>query len=310
MMFGGGGDGEVLGGMGVMRAAAVLSPKSQAAMQAQAQWGEQETREFIAIRAEAEMERDRITAGNASKSSKRSKTTTLWELVSARMGERGYKRTPEQCKCKWKNLLNRYKGKETADPENGRQCPFFEELHAVFTEREKHMQRLLAESEAGSSQSKKRVKRLTGDRSSDEFSDGDDEDEDDSEAERPARSNPRRRKVEGLTMDKSLKAATNTGTVSFSTSGSTRELLKDFFQQQHRMEMQWREIMERRVQERLLFEQEWRETMVKLERDRLMSEQIWREREEQRRMRDETRAERRDALLTTLLNKLIHEKNL
>jgi hypothetical protein len=109
MMFGGGGDGEVLSGMGVMRAAAVLSPKSQAAMQAQAQWGDQETREFIAIRAEAEIDRDRGTAGNASKSSKRSKTTTLWELVSARMGERGYKRTPEQCKCKWKNLLNRYK---------------------------------------------------------------------------------------------------------------------------------------------------------------------------------------------------------
>jgi hypothetical protein len=103
MMFGGGGDGEVLGGMGVMRAAAVLSPKSQAAMQAQAQaqWGDQETREFIAIRAEAEIDRDRGTVGNASKSSKRSKTTTLWELVSARMGERGYKRTPEQCKCKY-----------------------------------------------------------------------------------------------------------------------------------------------------------------------------------------------------------------
>jgi hypothetical protein len=201
-------------------------------------------------------------------------------------------------------------GKETADLENGRQCPFFEELHAVFTEREKSMQRLLAESEAGSSQSKKRVKRLTGDRSSDEFSDGEDEDEDDSEVERPARSNLRRRKAEGLTMDKSLKAATNTGTISTNTSGGTRELLKDFFQQQHRMEMQWREIMERRVQERLLFEQEWRETMVKLERERLMAEQIWREREEQRRMREETRAERRDALLTTLLNKLIHENNL
>jgi hypothetical protein len=111
-------------------------------------------------------------------------------------------------------------------------------------------------------------------------------------------------------MDKSLKAATNTGTVSTNNSGGTRELLKDFFQQQHRMEMQWREIMERRVQERLLFEQEWRETMVKLERERLMAEQIWREREEQRRMREETRAERRDALLTTLLNKLIHENNL
>lgn len=196
-------------------------------------------------------------------------------------------------------------GKETADPENGRQCPFFDELHAVFTERAKNMQRLLVVSEGGSSQSKKRVKRLTGDRSSDEFSDEEDEDEDDSEGEKPARSNLRKRKAEGLTMNKSAKV-TNTGNVST----STPELLKDFFQQQHRMEMQWREIMERRVQERQLFEQEWRQTMVKLERERLTAEQIWREREEQRRMREETRAERRDALLTTLLNKLIHENNL
>jgi hypothetical protein len=189
-------------------------------------------------------------------------------------------------------------GKETADPEIGRQCPFFDELHAVFTERAKNMQRLLIVSEGGSSQSKKRVKRLTGDRSSDEFSDEEDEDEDDSEGEKPARSNLRKRKAEGLTMDKSAKVT------------NTRELLKDFFQQQHRMEMQWREIMEKRAQERQLFEQEWRQTMVKLERERLTTEQIWREREEQRRMREETRAERRDALLTTLLNKLIHENNL
>ena len=67
--------------------------------------------------------------------------------------------------------------------------------------------------------------------------------------------------------------------------------------------------MERRAHERQLFEQEWRQSMEKLERERLMIEQAWREREEQRRMREESRAERRDALLTTLLNKLINESN-
>jgi hypothetical protein len=64
----------------------------------QLQWSQQETREFIAIR--AELERD-FTA------SKRNKT--LWEVVSSKMRERGYRRSPEQCKCKWKNLVNRYK---------------------------------------------------------------------------------------------------------------------------------------------------------------------------------------------------------
>lgn len=62
------------------------------------QWSQQETREFISIR--AELERD----FNVSKRNK-----TLWEVVSLRMRERGFRRSPEQCKCKWKNLINRYK---------------------------------------------------------------------------------------------------------------------------------------------------------------------------------------------------------
>ncbi|XP_015963057.1 trihelix transcription factor GT-3b [Arachis duranensis] len=219
---------------------------------AQPQWSQQETREFIAIR--AELERD-FTA------SKRNKT--LWEVVSSKMRERGFRRSPEQCKCKWKNLVNRYKGKETSDPEHSRQCPFFEELHAVFTERARNMQRLLLESEARSAQTKKGVKRSSGERSSEEYSEDDEEVEDDSEEEKPSRSNARKRKVDKT--DKSSKANNPSNTFS--------------------------------------------NTMEKLERERLMIEQTWREREEQRRMREESRAERRDALLTTLLNKLIHESN-
>lgn len=195
-------------------------------------------------------------------------------------------------------------GKETSDPEHGRQCPFFEELHAVFTQRAHNMQRLLLESETRSAQTKKGVKRLSGDRSSEEFSEDDDEAEDDSEEERPVRSNTRKRKANKIPMEKSARA----NNASNSTS-SIQELLKEFFQHQLRMEIQWREMMERRAHERQLFEQEWRQSMEKLERERLMIEQAWREREEQRRMREESRAERRDALLTTLLNKLIHEPN-
>ncbi|XWS49402.1 hypothetical protein CRYUN_Cryun12cG0000400 [Craigia yunnanensis] len=259
------------------------------------QWGQEETRELILIR--GELERDSTTA-------KRNKT--LWEIVSARMRDRGYSRTPDQCKCKWKNLLNRYKGKETSDPENGRQFPFFEELRAVFAERAKNMQRLLLESEAGSAQAKKRMKRISADRSSDEFSEEEDEDEDDSEEERPARSISRKRKADRIVSDKSPKPNSGTST----TTTGPQEMLREFFHQQQRMEMQWREMMERRAFERQLFEQEWQQSMEKLERERLMIEQAWREREEQRRLREESRAERRDALLTTLLNKLINNNNL
>ena len=62
------------------------------------QWGFNETKEFIAIR--AELEKDFTQT-------KRNKT--LWELISSRMKEKGFRRSSKQCKCKWKNLVNRYK---------------------------------------------------------------------------------------------------------------------------------------------------------------------------------------------------------
>ena len=62
------------------------------------QWNHSETRDLISIR--AVLERDASL-------SKRNKT--LWEAVAARMRDHGHRRTPEQCKCKWKNLVNRYK---------------------------------------------------------------------------------------------------------------------------------------------------------------------------------------------------------
>ncbi|KAJ7551733.1 hypothetical protein O6H91_06G026400 [Diphasiastrum complanatum] len=62
------------------------------------QWGYHETKEFIAIR--AELEKDFTQT-------KRNKT--LWELISGKMKEKGFRRSADQCKCKWKNLVNRYK---------------------------------------------------------------------------------------------------------------------------------------------------------------------------------------------------------
>lgn len=62
------------------------------------QWGYHETKEFIAIR--AELEKDFTQT-------KRNKT--LWELIAGKMKEKGFRRSADQCKCKWKNLVNRYK---------------------------------------------------------------------------------------------------------------------------------------------------------------------------------------------------------
>ncbi|KAI4981352.1 hypothetical protein ZWY2020_021837 [Hordeum vulgare] len=88
---------------------------------------------------------------------------------------------------------------------------------------------------------------------------------------------------------------------------SVRAVLQDFLEQQQRLDAQRQEAAARHAQERLAFEQQWRQEMQMLERERLMLEQAWREREEQRRMREEARAERRDALLTNLLNKLLRD---
>ncbi|KAK2973285.1 hypothetical protein RJ640_015686 [Escallonia rubra] len=274
------------------------------------QWSRQETGDFIAIR--AELERDFTSA-------KRNKT--LWEVVAFKMKERGYTRTPQQCKCKWKNLVNSYKGKETSDADNGRQCPFFEELHAVFNEREKNMQRLLLESEAGSARATKRGrgKRISGDKSSDELSGEGDEDENVSDEEKITRSgNLRKRKAE---KEKRLQTSAtekhlrqpNMGSLD-STSGSSlctiQEMLRHFLQQQQIIDLQWRELMEKHAHQRQLFEQEWHQSMEKLEKEKLMIEQAWKERDEQRRVREESRAEKRDALLTTLLNKLLRESHI
>ena len=190
-------------------------------------------------------------------------------------------------------------GEGTSDPEAGRKCPFFEELQEVFTERERNMQRLLLETEAGAVLSKKRLKKARSGQSLDELLEDPDEDEDENNG------NVKKRKVERVVTPRVMNANAGFG----SGSSGVTEMLREFLKQQQRMEIEWREMMGRRARERQLFEQEWRQRMVKVERERLMVEKAWREREEQRRMREESRAERRDALVNSILNKLIDHTN-
>ncbi|EFJ24372.1 hypothetical protein SELMODRAFT_415005 [Selaginella moellendorffii] len=64
-------------------------------------WGHTETKDFISIR--ADMEED------PSLSSQKN----WWDPIAGKMRERGYARTSEQCKRKWKKLVSRYKVSES-----------------------------------------------------------------------------------------------------------------------------------------------------------------------------------------------------
>ncbi|CAI8601043.1 unnamed protein product [Vicia faba] len=244
------------------------------------QWSIQETKEFLIIRAELDQ---------TFMETKRNKQ--LWEVISNHMKEKGYHRSAEQCKCKWKNLVTRYKGCETMETEMLKhQFPFYNELQAIFTAR---MQRMLwAEAEDGSKKNK-----ATNLSTDDEEDDGKEESEEISQ--------------KGRTRSKKKKKAK---IVSESGNGSNsgfhqnlKEILDEFMRQQLQVEAQWMEAFEARENERRLREMEWRQQMEMLENERLLMEQRWRERDEQRRIREEARAEKRDALIIALLNKLERE---
>ncbi|CAI7886082.1 unnamed protein product [Closterium sp. NIES-53] len=114
----------------------------------QSHWGFHETKELIALR--AEMEREFVPARTSNH---------VWETISLRMKEKGYRRTPNQCKCKWKVLVNRYKvpaaqrpphyGNKELSADGSRSCPFFDELDAIFKQRALSMDRLLVQAEGG-----------------------------------------------------------------------------------------------------------------------------------------------------------------
>uniref|UniRef100_A0A7N1A348 Myb-like domain-containing protein n=1 Tax=Kalanchoe fedtschenkoi TaxID=63787 RepID=A0A7N1A348_KALFE len=250
------------------------------------QWSMQETKEFLMIRAEL----DRTFM-----ETKRNKL--LWEVISTKMREKGFNRSADQCKCKWKNLVTRYKGCETMEPDgmSRQQFPFYSDMQGIFTAR---LERALwSEAQGGAaaagSSGLARKRALS---SSDEDEESDEGDQR-TTAMTPTSSNVRKKK-------KGKVANARSGGV-----GELREILGEFMKQQMQMEAQWREAFEAREAERRAREVEWIRNMEALESERLSMERRWRERQEQRMLREEARAEKRDALITCLLNKLRREES-
>lgn len=243
------------------------------------QWSIQETRDLLMIR--AELDQTFIET-------KRNKV--LWEVVAKKMKERGYNRSTEQCKSKWKNLVTRFKGCETMEQEGMRlQFPFFNELQTILSARMQRMLWMEAEGGGGgASGSKKRGVLLSS------------EDEDDNEeSDREKGTNGSKKKRKAM-----AKGGGSTSHGSGGSINSLKEVLEEFMKQQMQMEMEWLKAFEAREEERKMREMEWRLKMEALENERVVNERMWREREEQRRVREEARAERRDALITELLNRL------
>lgn len=244
------------------------------------QWSGEETQNFLVIRAELdptfmETKRNRL----------------LWELVSARMDELGYNRSPIQCKCKWKNLVTRYKGCETMQDLGMRQWafPFYNEMQIIFNAR---LQRMMWQQE---------VEGIDVD-----FGAAASDSEKSPAAEQiPSNDEDGRKKKR-----RKEKAAANSGG---GTSGGSplveglKGIMEEYMKQQMEMEMLWIKAYEEREERRREREVEWRQRMEAMESESLMMMRWWRERDEERKMREEARAERRDALVTALLNKITRE---
>ncbi|XP_057766826.1 trihelix transcription factor GT-3b-like [Salvia miltiorrhiza] len=261
-------------------------------------WSNQETRDLIEMRAQVEWG---FTAPQRNRN--------LWEMVAHRMRDKGYWRTADQCKWKWKNLVSRYKGQEPSDMDTVQ--PFFNELHAVFTARANRLQQSQAEAVTVVAKGR-RLNDASEDQSNEEFTEKQEAEEEvevDHQAGKgsavPKQKAGREKRQKTREEDYPAQPVAN---VNKNERVGLREIMRNFMQQQQIIDMQWRASMEKRAEERERFEQEWQQKMEILEKERLMMEQAWREREEERRLREERRAEQRDALLTTLLNKLIHEE--
>ncbi|KAI3676266.1 hypothetical protein L1987_85870 [Smallanthus sonchifolius] len=241
------------------------------------QWSAQETRDFLMIRA---------VLDQTFMETKRNKL--LWEVASRKMMDRGYNRSAEQCKAKWKNLVTRYKGCETMEDDAMRQqFPFYNDLQAIF---ESRMQKMLyMEAEGQANGSKKRVTHLSSD---------DDDDNEESDLEKMSGGKAKKRKA--------IKNSTRNNP-SGSTSSDLKEILDEFMKQQMQIEMEWMKTFEAKEEERKLKEIEWQQRMESLENERIMLEQRWREREEQRMIREEARSKKCDALVNALFNKLNSE---
>nr|AAP13348.1 transcription factor GT-3b [Arabidopsis thaliana] len=249
------------------------------------QWSVEETKELIGIRGELDQ---------TFMETKRNKL--LWEVISNKMRDKSFPRSPEQCKCKWKNLVTRFKGCETMEAETARQqFPFYDDMQNIFTTR---MQRMLwAESEGGGGGTSGAARKR-------EYS-SDEEEENANEELVDVSNDP---KI--LNPKKNIAKKRKGGSNSSNSNNGVREVLEEFMRHQVRMESEWREGWEAREKERAEKEEEWRRKMEELEKERLAMERMWRDREEQRRSREEMRAEKRDSLINALLAKLTRDGSL
>ncbi|KAL0875066.1 hypothetical protein Bca101_024771 [Brassica carinata] len=84
-------------------------------------------------------------------------------------------------------------------------------------------------------------------------------------------------------------------------------MLVDFMRQTVKMEKEWREAWEMKAREKENREKEWQRRMAELEEERAAAERKWMEREDERRLREEARAQKRDTLIDVLLNQLKRE---
>ncbi|CAA7061830.1 unnamed protein product [Microthlaspi erraticum] len=262
------------------------------------QWSIEETKELLGIREELDQ---------TFMETKRNKL--LWEVVAAKMADKGFVRSAEQCKSKWKNLVTRYKACETTEPEAIRQqFPFYNEIQSIFSAR---MQRMLwSEATEPSTSSKRKHHQFSSDEEEEEEVEEPNQDineellsfvethkkETEEVITTSTSTNPRKRAKKGKGLTGSTKAETAGGTV--------KEMLEEFMRQTVKMEKEWRDAWEMKEREREKREKEWRMRMAELEEERAAAERRWMEREEERRSREEARAQKRDTLIDALLNKL------
>lgn len=179
------------------------------------------------------------------------------------------------------------------------QFPFYNEMQTIFAARMQRMLWLEAEGGGGGSTSSRNKKAA-------QFS-SDEEEELNEESE--GEKGKKKRKVikANITSLNPSNSGSNNSTVIIN---GIKKVMEEFMRQQMQMEMQWLKAYEEREEERKVREMEWRQTMEALENERLMMDRRWREREEQRKIREEARADKRDALITALLNKLRREDNM
>ena len=198
---------------------------------------------------------------------------------------------------------------ETTEPEPIRQqFPFYNEIQSIFTAR---MQRMLWSEPRTSSKRKhnqfssdeevEEVEELNQDINDELLSFVETHKKDAEVITTSTFTNPKKRAKKGKGITGSTKAET---------AGSTlKEILENFMRQTVKMEKEWRDAWEMKEREREKRETEWRRRMSELEEERSATERRWMERENERRLREEARAQKRDTIIDILLSKLNKDKN-